>query len=212
MIPNSQFSSFPCVSALSQYLVSRHTRLLVSVSGGQDSILLAWVILQFQIQRKLSPIWLYHNHMWHSEGFFHGVHCWRLASLYNWPFLYTIPFQVTFSEDKGWAFRYHLRGRLSAFYKVPEVVLGHTRTDRSEALLFNFLRGSLSQTRNSLKVQTVVLPEQRKYSLNLHSVNNIEISPSRIFSLDHSSLAFFTPTFSASASRLIKLRTFERDV
>jgi hypothetical protein len=208
MISNSRFNSFPCALAFSKNLASCETRLLVSVSGGQDSMLLAWVILQFQIESKLSPIWLYHNHIWHAEGFFHGVHCWRLSIVFDWPFLYTLPFQGIFDEDKGWAFRYHLRRRLSSFYKTREVLLGHTRTDRSESILFNFLRGSLFQPQHSLDVKKHFLPDQRTYSLNTPPLPKIEMSPSIIFSLSQSSLTFISPTFSTSASSSIKLATF----
>lgn len=200
MIP---FNSVYRTLALYKNLVSRDMRLLISVSGGQDSMLLAWVIFQFQLKNNLLPIWLYHNHMWHAEGFFHGVHCWRVSVVFDWPFLCTLPFRGISDEDKGWAFRYHLRRRLCAFYQTKEVLLGHTRTDRSESILFNFLRGSAFQID-----QESFLSNQRTYSLNTLPLTKIETLPSNIFSLNQSALIFISPTFSASASRSIKLRSF----
>jgi len=208
MIPDSRFNSFRSAFAFSKDLVSCDTRVLVSVSGGQDSMLLAWLLFQFQLESKLSPIWLYHNHMWHPEGFFHGVHCWRVSIVFDWPFLYTLPFRGIFDEEKSWAFRYHLRRRLCAFYNIADVFLGHTRTDRSESILFNFLRGSLFQSKHLFDVKTPILPTQRTYSLNVGPLTKIEILPSNIFSLNQSSLTFISPTFSAGASRAIKLKSF----
>lgn len=207
-MPDSKFNSFQCAFALSKDLLSRDTKLLVSISGGQDSMLLAWLILQCQFEKKLSPVWLYHNHMWHAEGFFHGIHCWRVSIVFGWPFLYSLPFQGIFHEDKGWAFRYQSRRRFCTFYNLGEVLLGHTRTDRSESILFHFLRGSLFQTKHLLGVKTNVLPDQQTYPLNTCPLPKIEMSPSSIFSLNQSSLTFLSPTFYAGASRSIKLRIF----
>lgn len=208
MIPDVRFNGINCAVAYYKGLVSRNTKLLVSSSGGQDSMLLAWLILQFELENELFPIWLYHNHLWHSEGFFHGVHCWRVSIVFDWPFLYTLPFHGIFSEDKGWAFRYHVRRRLCAFYNMGEVLLGHTRTDQAETMLFKFLRGSLFQAKHFSEAKTPFLPEQRTYSLNTCQLIKIEQLPSNIFSLNQSSLAFVSPTFSAGASRSIKLKSF----
>jgi hypothetical protein len=170
-------------------------------------MLLAWLLLRFQLENNLSPVWLYHNHMWHPEGFFHGIHCWRVSIVFDWPFLYSLPFQEIFDEQKSWAFRYHLRRRLCAFYNITDVFVGHTRTDRSESILFSFLRGSLFQPKHRLGIKTSILPKQRTYSLNVVPLTKIEILPSNIFSLKKSSLDFISPAFSAGASRSIKLKS-----
>jgi hypothetical protein len=129
---------------------------LVSISGGQDSLFLAWSVFQMQKQRRLQPTWLYHNHLWHAEGFFHGVHCLRLAMLFGWPFVYTLPLHPVFDEERAWDFRHRLRGRLCAFYDTHDVLVGHTKTDRTESLLFHLLRGSLHQD--------ALFPRQRIFS------------------------------------------------
>jgi len=146
--------------------------------------------------------------MWHPEGFFHGVHCWRVSILFDWPFLYTLPFQRIFDEDKGWAFRCHLRRSLCAFYNIADVLLGHTRTDCAESILFHCLRGSLFQSKHLLEINPPFLPKQRTYSLKAGPLTKIEILPSNIFLLNKSSLTFISPRFSAGASRVIKLKSF----
>jgi tRNA(Ile)-lysidine synthase TilS/MesJ len=202
MIPKAQLNSvnFPLSSYRHDFI--RHKAPLISVSGGQDSILLALLIFQMQKEGEFSPLWLYHNHLWHAEGFFHGVHCWRLSIVFGWPFISTLPFQATVGEGLGWAFRYRLRGRLCAFYKTGEVLLGHTKTDRTESLLFHFLRGSLSQAYR--------FPEQRAYSLKTPSINKVENKPSSLFYQDRPSFFFMPPTFAVSASRTIRTKAFLR--
>lgn len=141
---SASFQAFLCVPSLYRAdLFGRELAPLVSLSGGQDSIFLAWFVFHLQEERQLRPIGLYHNHLWHAEGFFHGLHCLRLSFLFGWPFLYTIPLHPVFDERQAWGFRHHVRGRLALFYDTPQVLLGHTKTDRMESFLFHLFRGSL---------------------------------------------------------------------
>lgn len=146
MPPSPSFQAFPCLRFISRAdLFGRELSPLVSLSGGQDSIFLSWFVFHVQDERQLRPIGLYHNHLWHAEGFFHGLHCLRLTFLFGWPFLYTMPMHPVFDERQAWGFRHHLRGRLALFYDTPQVLLGHTKTDRMETFLFHLFRGSLQR-------------------------------------------------------------------
>jgi tRNA(Ile)-lysidine synthase len=183
MVVKSQFDdSLRCLlSAYRVELLPRGTAPLVSISGGQDSIFLAWTVFQFQKERSLSPIWLYHNHLWHSESFLHGRHSLRLAFIFGWPALYALPFHSILHEASASDYRRKSRRRLCIFYGTNEVLIGHTKTDRMESLLFNLFRGSLNR---------MPLPEQ--------DVFPFETSSASLFDLEGSYLAWSPPIFPPS--------------
>lgn len=191
LMPNSQFNSFLGVfSAFKKNLLVRGSAPVVSVSGGQDSIFLAWTVFHLQTERRLSPIWLHYNHLWHSEGFFHGIHSLRLAFIFGWPALYTLPFHPIYDEELAWEFRQRLRRRLCSFYGTNEFLLGHTKTDQMESFLFHLLRRSLH--RGSF------FSEQRHFSL-LPSVSaTLETNPSGLFDLERPRLDWSPPTYLSS--------------
>jgi len=194
MVTKSQFDSLRCLlSAYKMGCLPRETTLLVSISGGQDSIFLAWTLFQFQKKQQLVPIWLYHNHLWHAESFFHGRHSLRLAFVFGWPALYTLPFHPALDEAAASGYRRRSRRRLCAFYGTGEVLVGHTKTDRMESALFNLFRGSLNRR--------APLPLQDEFPLETGSLN--------LFALDGLCLAWAPPTFPLSGCNVFRVcRTF----
>lgn len=169
---------------------------LVSVSGGQDSLFLAWTLFQCQRTYALSPLWLYHNHLWQAEGFFHGLHGLRLAFVFGWPFLGTLPFHRIFDEEAAWDFRQCLRARLCGFYGSTEVFLGHTKTDHLESFLFHLFRGSLTAE--------PLFTEVREEAFGPSGALVVEKSPRRLFSLEGSPVVVEAPTFHSGAYRKIR--------
>jgi len=194
MIVQSQFDNLrSLVSAYKMDCLPRQTAPLVSISGGQDSTFLAWTLFQFQKERQLAPIWLYHNHLWHTESFLHGQHSFRLAFVFDWPTIYTLPFHATFDEAAASDYRRRSRRRLCTFYGTGEVLVGHTKTDRMESFLFNLFRGSLNDSSP--------LPGQDEFPLETGSAD--------LFALDGSSLAWVPPTFPLSGYNAFRAcRTF----
>lgn len=184
------------LSGLHPDSVVRDAAPLVSISGGQDSILLAWSLFLLQSERRLSPIWLYHNHLWHAEGFHHGLHCIRLAFIFGWSFIDTVPFQPIFEEEVAWDFRQRLRGRLCAFYGTEEVFLGHTKTDQIESLLFHLFRGSLRTDS--------ILPRAYQRSLRPLAAPVIESLPASLFLLEGTRTHWTVPTRGGGAWHFIQ--------
>lgn len=200
MLSDSKFNSF--LGAFSSYkedLLVRGSAPMVSVSGGQDSIFLAWTVFHFQRERQLSPMWLYYNHLWHTEGFFHGVLSFRLAFIFGWPVLYTLPFHPVYDEESAWEFRRRLRQRLCSFYGTGEVLLGHTKTDQIESFLFHLLRGSLHQGS--------AFPEQRRFSFLPPVPAAVEEAPLSLFTLERSSLDWDLATPLLSAYDTVRTRS-----
>jgi tRNA(Ile)-lysidine synthase TilS/MesJ len=200
MIPYSPFESFLGVfSTYKKDFLLRGSAPMVSISGGQDSIFLAWIVFHFQNERQLSPIWLYYNHLWHTEGFFHGVHSLRLAFIFGWPVLYTLPFHPVCDEELAWEFRQRLRRRLCTFYGTSEVLLGHTKTDQVESFLFHLFRGSMHPGS--------FWPEHRRFSSLPPVSTAVETTPSSLFALERLRVDWAPPTHFSSACDTVRMRS-----
>ncbi len=137
----------------SRQLLNRNQRLLVAVSGGQDSLCL------LQIIQDLQPRW-----QWHL-GVIHCDHQWRSDSAANaqfvkeWVEAKQIPFYLcTFpnrsesdlalaspvsihSEAAARQWRYQQFLQIAKQYEFEVVLTGHTASDRAETLLYNLMRG-----------------------------------------------------------------------
>lgn len=201
MIPDSTFNT--ALGSFSMYkkdLLLPGSAPMVSISGGQDSIFLAWLVFHFQNERQLAPVWLYYNHLWHTEGFFHGLHSLRLAFVFGWPVLYVLPFHSIYDEESAWEFRRQLRHRLSSFYETGEVLLGHTKTDQMESFLFHLLRGSLQQGS--------FFREQRLFPPPLTAPAAVETTPSILFALERVRLDWTPPQVFACACVTIRTHSF----
>jgi tRNA(Ile)-lysidine synthase len=116
--------------------------LLLSVSGGQDSMAMTGLLADL---RRL--------HGW-SLTLWHGDHGWRPESgrqareLAAWaageglPLLLERAQPAPPSEDQARQWRYRRLAEVAALRGMGHVVTGHTATDRAETMLLNLARGS----------------------------------------------------------------------
>jgi tRNA(Ile)-lysidine synthase len=123
-------------------LLPRGARVVVAVSGGQDSVALLRLLLDLQ------PKWQWH--LWAV----HGNHGWRPDAADNVTFVadlcqtWGVPCQVvradpppaTEADARQW--RYEILGHAAQALGATHIATGHTATDRAETLLYNLLRGS----------------------------------------------------------------------
>lgn len=123
-------------------LLQRGDRLLVAVSGGQDSLCL------LQLLQDLQPKW-----QW-QLGVVHCDHRWRADSADNaaavaqWVRRQHLPFYLNIAETditteaaaRQW--RYQVFTDIAEAEHYPQVVTGHTLSDRAETLLYNLVRGA----------------------------------------------------------------------
>ena len=123
-------------------LLERNQRLLIAVSGGQDSLCLSKLMLDLQ------PKWGWY------VGIAHCDHCWREDSQananyvkqisQNWdiPFYLETASQSLPSEAAARNWRYEALLKIANQNNYQCIITGHTATDRAETLVYNLMRGS----------------------------------------------------------------------
>ncbi|MCP9839925.1 tRNA lysidine(34) synthetase TilS [Synechococcus sp. J7-Johnson] len=139
-------------------LLPRGSRLLLAISGGQDSMALTALLLEL---RRLHD---WEMHLWH------GNHGWReeaaelAAELAAWAGGLGLPMLVENApagpaapaagqEEAGRRWRYERLNQQALSLNCPRVVTGHTGSDRAETLLFNLARGCGLRGLSSLRAR-----------------------------------------------------------
>lgn len=122
-------------------ILAKGSRLLLAVSGGQDSLCL------LKLLRDLQPKWEWElavahcNHRWASDV---GMAEWvqQIAAAWQLPFHLKTAAAVRETEAAAREWRYRVLTEIAVEEGFSTVVTGHTKSDRSETLLYNLIRGS----------------------------------------------------------------------
>jgi tRNA(Ile)-lysidine synthase len=130
----------------SRHLFERNQRLLVAVSGGQDSLCLIKLLLDLQSK------WGWHlgvahcDHRWRADSQANAQHVESLAKTWNIPFfLATVETEELASlqsEAAARNWRYQALSAIAQQHNYNCIVTGHTASDRAETLLYNLIRGT----------------------------------------------------------------------
>ncbi|NJN75927.1 MAG: tRNA lysidine(34) synthetase TilS [Synechococcaceae cyanobacterium RL_1_2] len=127
-----------------QWLPS-HSRILIALSGGQDSLCLT------KLLRDLQPHWSWFlaiahcDHGWQGDQ---GIadHVKSLAEgVFELPYYLRYGHEIKETEAAARAWRYETLQEIARGEDFGFVVTGHTQSDRAETLLLNLLRGSGAQ-------------------------------------------------------------------
>lgn len=123
-------------------LLERGQKILIAVSGGQDSVCLA------QLLQDLQKHWHWHlaiahcNHRWRPDADATADHVQALAAQWQLPFYGRTATEAIPSEAQAREWRYAMLADLARQEGYPCIVTGHTGSDRAETLLYNLMRGS----------------------------------------------------------------------
>ncbi|BAY22805.1 tRNA(Ile)-lysidine synthetase [Calothrix sp. NIES-2100] len=123
-------------------LFERHQRLLVAVSGGQDSLCLIKLLLDLQSK------WGWHlgiahcDHRWRSDSQANAIHVEQLAKSWDILFYLETATQELTSEAAARNWRYQVLSAIAQEHNYHCIVTGHTASDRAETLLYNLIRGT----------------------------------------------------------------------
>ncbi|MEG4278294.1 tRNA lysidine(34) synthetase TilS [Microcoleus sp. MON1_C1] len=139
-------------------------RLLVAVSGGQDSLCLIKLLLDLQPKWGWDLAIVHCDHRWRSDSQASANHVEQLAK--NWGISYYLETasDIPKTEAAARKWRYQALTEIAIAHNYPYIVTGHTASDRAETLLYNLIRGSgadglsaLTWTRPLLDFQLPIL-------------------------------------------------------
>ena len=133
-----------------------HQELLCSVSGGQDSIMLLWILLHLQKSLKFKLQILHFNHFWQKDNFYSTYELLKISFLFNIPVNIIIPEIKISSETIGHYWRKQKIYHFSTFLQKNHVLYGHTASDQIETALWNLFRGTSPNGLNSLRKLTKI--------------------------------------------------------
>lgn len=122
-------------------LLPQQARLLVAVSGGQDSLCLAKLLLDLRSKWGWDLAIAHCDHGWALDAGM-AAHVATIAQQWQIPFYLqnTTNLKETEAEARKW--RYTALNDLAQVQDFPYLVVGHTQSDRAETILYNLIRGA----------------------------------------------------------------------
>jgi len=127
---------------LHRQILPSNQRLLVAVSGGQDSLCLIKILLDLQPKWGWNLAIAHCDHRWRSDSQASANHVENLAK--NWGISYYLQTasDIPKTEAAARQWRYQALTEIAIAHNSPYIVTGHTASDRAETLLYNLIRGS----------------------------------------------------------------------
>jgi tRNA(Ile)-lysidine synthase len=123
-------------------LLPKNRRLLVAVSGGQDSLCLMRLLVDLQPKWGWELAIAHCNHRWRSDEAENVAYVAEVAAAWDVPFFCETAIEVPIGEAAARAWRYGALARIAIAQGYEIVVTGHTKSDRAETTLYNLIRGS----------------------------------------------------------------------
>jgi tRNA(Ile)-lysidine synthase len=114
----------------------------MAVSGGQDSICLAKLLLDLQPKWDWKLAIAHCDHGWRSDSAANALFVQTLANQWQLAYFEQVAEVVAPSEAAAREWRYQSLVKLAQQHGYDVIVTGHTASDRAETLLYNLLRGS----------------------------------------------------------------------
>lgn len=123
-------------------LLPESSRILMAVSGGQDSLCLAQLLLDLQPQWNWSLAIAHCNHRWRDDAADNATHVLQLAKSWQVPAELIVATTPLTSEATARKWRYETFASVARKRGCTHVVTGHTASDRAETVLYNLMRGT----------------------------------------------------------------------
>ncbi|MBD2124491.1 tRNA lysidine(34) synthetase TilS [Trichocoleus sp. FACHB-262] len=143
----------------SRQLLPRQRRLLIAVSGGQDSLCLAKLLLDLQPKWNWQVAIAHCDHRWRADSAANTAHVQQLAQTWQVEFYQRTTTQALPSEAAARTWRYQALTEMAQAYDYSCLVTGHTASDRAETLLYNLMRGSGADGLQALTWQRALSPK-----------------------------------------------------
>lgn len=139
-------------------LLPSEARVLIAVSGGQDSLCLGKLLLDLSSKWHWQLAIAHCDHRWSTDG---GIaeRVDEVAKNWQLPFYLKIADTVRETEAAARQWRYRALIEIARERKFAYVVTGHTKSDRAETLLYNLVRGAGANGLSALTWQRTLTPE-----------------------------------------------------
>ncbi|ACK64289.1 tRNA(Ile)-lysidine synthetase [Rippkaea orientalis PCC 8801] len=138
-------------------LLPKGQRILMAISGGQDSVCLGKLLLDLQSKWGWKIAIGHCDHRWsYDEGI--ADHVEKLAQNWGIPFYLKVANNLKETEAAARDWRYQSLIEIAQENDFTEVVTGHTQSDRAETLLYNLIRGAGTDGLSSLTWQRNLTP------------------------------------------------------
>jgi tRNA(Ile)-lysidine synthase len=124
-----------------QSLLKSQDRLLIAVSGGQDSLCLLKLLWDLQAQWQWEMAIAHCDHRWSCDQ---GIadHVAHIAQQLELPFYLKTAPPMKETEAQARAWRYQALMDIAQEQQFSTIITGHTQSDRAETFLYNLMRGS----------------------------------------------------------------------
>ena len=117
-------------------------KILLSISGGQDSICLLVILNQLcaQMEFKLGLVWC--HHLWQIDSFSLMRQITKISYLFQLNSCFAITPKPIPSELLARNWRHDCSARICLFYNYFKMSLAHSASDKTETILLNLMRGT----------------------------------------------------------------------
>jgi tRNA(Ile)-lysidine synthetase-like protein len=125
-----------------QKLILPKQKIIIGLSGGQDSICLVFILLILQNQWNCKIAFTSCNHLWQKDSFEVMRQIQKISFLFCIKIFLLITSKKLLKEQKARNWRHYSWQRLLVFSASNCLLTGHTASDRIETILFQLMRGS----------------------------------------------------------------------
>lgn len=126
--------------------LTKQRKPIMTISGGQDSMLLFFILLHFYGGRPEHPEMLHFHHFWSRSNFLACWHILKLQYYFSLPTTIILAEYSTTSETRAKLWREKSLERVLHFSAIQTVFIGQTASDTVETGLFQLCRGVGIQT------------------------------------------------------------------
>ncbi|MEO0013212.1 MAG: hypothetical protein RLZZ535_1601 [Cyanobacteriota bacterium] len=143
---------------LQRSLLPQRAKILVAVSGGQDSLCLGKLLLDLRSKWHWQLAIAHCDHQWSTDvGIAERVS--QVAQSWELPFYLKIAHNLQETEAAARKWRYQALIEIAQTQEFEYIVTGHTKSDRAETLLYNLIRGSGANGLAALTWQRSLTPQ-----------------------------------------------------
>lgn len=142
--------------------IFKNKHILICFSGGQDSLCLLILILQFQNQFNYYFNLIFMNHFWSLQNIYKLSHLLKISYSIKKTLFFVVGTTKNFTEKTARIWRYSISYRICTFYNYKIILTAHTSNDQIETLLLNLFRSSSKEGVSSLFTNQLVAIKSSK--------------------------------------------------